>query len=157
MRYLAIKHHLDLDKEYWFELPESFADIPYSLEGHHVVCNTKYGARFGWVTREVDTENTDFQDIYGFQVPTQSILAVRVPIPMRVIKIPCTFAPPSPKKIEKRIKEYYTTQGFDTRVCFDSDKTLRDGYTAYLVSKMLGLNYLFGFLFAGSEVVDNIH
>jgi hypothetical protein len=49
------------------------------------------------------------------------------------------FSNPSTEKISKRIHEYRTTGKFITKIVVGEDGTLKDGYTAYLVAKMLDI------------------
>lgn len=57
------------------------------------------------------------------------------------IKVPKSFKSklPSTQKIADRINAYRKTGTFDREVIVDSDNTLMDGYTTYLVCKMLGI------------------
>lgn len=58
------------------------------------------------------------------------------------IKIPSNFATtlPSAKKITERYRCYQKTGIFDREILVDENYNLIDGYSTYLVCKMLGLN-----------------
>lgn len=57
------------------------------------------------------------------------------------IKVPQSFEQklPSTQKIADRINYYRKTGSFDREVIVDKDNVLLDGYTVYLVCKMLGV------------------
>jgi hypothetical protein len=46
---------------------------------------------------------------------------------------------PDPEKIAARVKAYKTIGAFDREIIVDEEYTLVDGYTTYLVCKMLGI------------------
>lgn len=70
----------------------------------------------------------------------EGITGVFMDFEMSEIHIPWFMqsSTPTPGKIEKRIREFYDTGSFNTRIVCSADKTLKDGYTAYLVAKMFG-------------------
>lgn len=63
-------------------------------------------------------------------------------IPTSNIKVPRSFEKklPSTQKIAERINAYRKTGAFDREVIVDKDNNLVDGYTVYLVCKMLGID-----------------
>ena len=62
-------------------------------------------------------------------------------IDVQSVVIPKSFkySNPSTEKISKRIHEYRSQGKFTTRIVVGEDGTLKDGYTAYLVAKMLDI------------------
>lgn len=63
-------------------------------------------------------------------------------IPIGDIKIPTDFAAtiPSDTKISARLSEWRKKKRFDNEIYIDFSHELFDGYTSYLVYKMLGIN-----------------
>ena len=63
-------------------------------------------------------------------------------IPLDNIKVPKHFAEsvPAPEKIAARVDAFRKTGGFDREIIVDKDNNLLDGYTAYLVAKMLNVH-----------------
>lgn len=64
----------------------------------------------------------------------------RMDMPMADIRIPYSFAKTIPcnEKLNKRLDEWRRNRKFDTEIYVDSENNLFDGYTAYLIYKMLG-------------------
>lgn len=64
----------------------------------------------------------------------------RVQMPLADIRIPHSFATTFPcnAKLNKRMDEWRRNRKFDTEIYVDSNNNLFDGYTAYLVYKMMG-------------------
>lgn len=62
-------------------------------------------------------------------------------IPLQNINIPDSFSQslPSSDKISRQYKSYKKTGGFNREILVDADNNLIDGYTVYLVCKMLGI------------------
>lgn len=63
-------------------------------------------------------------------------------IPIGDIKIPTDFAAtiPSDTKISARLSEWRKKKRFDNEIYIDFSYELFDGYTSYLVYKMLGID-----------------
>ena len=61
-------------------------------------------------------------------------------VPIQSIKIPYYFANKIPcnEKLSNRLNEWRKCREFKTKICVDEDMILFDGYTAYLIYKMLG-------------------
>lgn len=74
--------------------------------------------------------------------PLKNILTITTCVDMDKIKIPRYLKQsiPSGEKIAARVNEYKANKRFNTEVRVSEDGTLEDGYTAYLVAKMLGLD-----------------
>lgn len=64
----------------------------------------------------------------------------RMDMPLADIRIPYSFAKTIPcnEKLNKRLDEWRRNRKFDTEIYVDSENNLFDGYTAYLIYKMLG-------------------
>ena len=58
-----------------------------------------------------------------------------VEIEINKIKIPKTFSKPNPKKMQKKIEYYRKNHKFESQIVIDTDYTLLDGYTSYLIAK----------------------
>lgn len=140
MKVVMVKHTPN-SKTYWFEVPDFLVDK--ITPNMCVSCDTVRGLESGVVVSSV-LNMDDIRDIMlasGAKMPLKKIVAIPQEIPLDEIKIPrymfCTT--PRDEKIAKRFLEYYHTGKFNTCVALDSDGTLRDGYSAYLVAKKIGL------------------
>ena len=149
---------------YWFPVPDCLSHL--INIGSMVMYKSDNGEQSGIVVRLVDgflppdeplprerDANWGFDPIsitavtnvcryggdYCFLKP-EGITGVFMDFEMSEIHIPWFMqsSTPAPGKIEKRIREFYGTGAFDTRIVCSADKTLKDGYTAYLVAKMFG-------------------
>ena len=60
------------------------------------------------------------------------------------IRVPDSFsnAIPCNEKINKRLDEWRKNRKFETEIYVDNDMNLSDGYTSYLVYKMMGVKYV---------------
>lgn len=58
-----------------------------------------------------------------------------VEVDISKIKIPKTFSKPNPKKMQKKIEYYRKNNKFESQIVIDTDYTLIDGYTSYLIAK----------------------
>lgn len=58
-----------------------------------------------------------------------------VEVDISKIKIPRTFSKPNPKKMQKKIEYYRKNNKFESQIVIDTDYTLLDGYTSYLIAK----------------------
>lgn len=139
---VAMVKHSPNSRTYWFEVPEVLATK--IVPNASVICNTAWGLEAGIVVGSVLNAD-DVRDIMlssGATLPLKQIVAVPHEVPLDEIKIPKYMSRTKPKdeKIAKRFLEYYHTGKFNTNVTLDSNGLLRDGYSAYLVAKTLGLS-----------------
>lgn len=58
-----------------------------------------------------------------------------VEVDISKIKIPKIFSKPNPKKMQKKIEYYRKNHKFESQIVIDTDYTLLDGYTSYLIAK----------------------
>lgn len=58
-----------------------------------------------------------------------------IEIDISKIKIPKIFSKPNPKKMQKKIEYYRKNHKFESQIVIDTDYTLLDGYTSYLIAK----------------------
>lgn len=58
-----------------------------------------------------------------------------IEIDIKDIKIPKYFTKPNPKKLQRRFDYYKQNKRFETPIVIDSNCTLIDGYTSYLIAK----------------------
>lgn len=150
MKYVAVQHNPGDTKVWWFAVPEKLESKVYI--GAVVVCDTRKGKAKGGVVHIMEgIPQEKARSIIGDRFPLKSIIAVYIDAPMEDIYIPMGFLAryPSPNKIALRVAEFYDTGRFDTRVVFDQDGQLKDGYTAYLVAKMFGHDTLHGLCVCG--------
>lgn len=139
---VAMVKHENCEKIYWFEVPDHLVtDVTLGI---HVLCDTARGKKYGTVVGSV--VNAKDVQISSATFPLRQIIAVAHDIALDSIKIPDYMkrASPSDNKIAKRFLEYYHTMKFDTNVVVKNDGTLEDGYSAYLVAKMLALPSISG-------------
>lgn len=141
MKIVEVKHDLS-EKTYWFEVPDSLADMIH--KGSDLICDTRTGRNhavaqngvfYGDGIEEIAVRN-------GAQLPLRKVCAVKTSIPMCGIKIGghMKTIKPSMLKLIQRLDEYYKTGAFNTKVSIGKNGYLNDGYTAYLVAKMFDLD-----------------
>lgn len=139
---VAVGHKTGQEKRYWFEVPEKL--VPLIKSGTKVLCNTRYGQQSGIAKTEVlsGDEVKQLAEIEGAKFPLNQIVAVRQDVPMYGIKIGryLTGRLPSKSKMIERLDEFYDIGVFRTKVVIDDEGWLLDGYSAYLVAKMFGMN-----------------
>ncbi len=58
-----------------------------------------------------------------------------IEIDIKDIKIPKYFTKPNPKKLQRRFDYYKQNKKFEAPIVIDSNFTLIDGYTSYLIAK----------------------
>lgn len=58
-----------------------------------------------------------------------------IEIDIKDIKIPKYFTKPNPKKLQRRFDYYKQNKKFEALIVIDSNCTLIDGYTSYLIAK----------------------
>lgn len=146
---IAMIKHKNNDKIYWFEVPDQILDDV--TPGAHVICDTARGKARGIVVG-IASDDDDLMDVAiasGARFPLHkiiSVIAVPTAIPVGSIKIPSYMSSTTPRdeKIARRFLEFYHTRKFNTRVLVNKDHVLSDGYTAYLVAKVIGLDCLDG-------------
>lgn len=144
MNIILVKYKTNSSKEYCFEVPEEL--VPLARKDCLVLCETEHGFHTGKTTSDVFS-GAGAQDVakrLGATFPLKRICKIVQSIDVDAIKIPKMMKKtiPSGRKIGMRVDEYRTTGRFDTKIIVDENNNLRDGYTAYLVCKMLGIKKL---------------
>lgn len=143
MNIILVKHP-DSAKLYCFSVPDHLATSV--RRGSKVICNTARGMEVGIVKTGVITGSgaEDVARLNGARFPLADIDGVFVDLPMEEIGIPDYIAKsiPATEKIAKRLDEYRKCRAFFTSVVLNREHELIDGYSAYLVAKMLDLKYL---------------
>lgn len=143
MNIILVKHP-DSAKLYCFSVPDHLATSV--RRGSKVICNTARGMKVGIAMTGVITGDgaEDVAKLHCAHFPLAEIDSVLVSIPMDEIEIPDYIAKsiPATEKIAKRLDEYRKRRAFFTTVAINCEHELIDGYSAYLVAKMLGLKYL---------------
>ena len=140
MNVVMVKHGR-YGKEYWFEVPDQIASQ--LLHGTRVACDTirgkKYGVTVGSVVSSDDV--MEAMQTFGATFPLRKILSAAHDVKLADITIPNHMArhPPCDALLSKRFLEYYHTTRFNTKVVVDENGVLKDGYSAYLVARLLGL------------------
>ena len=145
MKIVGVKHP-GCDKLYWFGLDSHWLSV---AKGSRVMCDTSMGNQLGIVETnliEGDVEALKGQLTGGKEY--KRILEIEMDVPINNIIIPkyMTDAYPNKNLLIKRINEFYDLGGFDTKVQLTKDFRLRDGYTAWMVAKMMGLPTLKAFV-----------
>lgn len=135
MKHALVRHNPGDKKMYWFYIHEDIEDEVY--EGSEVLCTTKLGLSYGKVEYTTDKSNVNLKSL-------KPIVAIKKTIAIPDIIVPYSFrkSRPGTYKIERRISEFYDTGSFKTNIIVNSVGILKDGYTAYLVAKMFGLETL---------------
>lgn len=141
MNVVLVKHG-SCGKAYWFEAPDQI--VPQLLPGTRVTCDTVRGKKSGVTVGSVVSSNDvmEIMQVSGATFPLRKILNAAHDIKLADITIPNYMAQhrPSDALISKRFLEYYHTMQFQTKVTVDENGVLKDGYSAYLVAKLLGLS-----------------
>lgn len=144
MYIVEVKHQQNAEKSYWFEVPTAMAGL--IQKGDTVVCETRFGEQPGIAQTGVLSGDgiERMAKAAGAKLPLKRILAVTYKVPMENIKLHPSMAvtKPAVRKLTKRIEEFYETGAFNTKIATSADGYLNDGYTAYLVAKMFGLDYI---------------
>lgn len=139
MNIVMVKHD-NVDRTYCFEVPDQL--VPYVASGKRLICATRRGETTGVaITGVISGDGAlDIAKQGGARLPLSKIVGVVGKVPMDEIKIPkyMTENIPSTEKIASRINEYRRSHCFNTPV-FVKDGYLYDGYTAFLVARMLDL------------------
>lgn len=138
MKYVGVRH-TQSNQLYWFSVPEELLD--YIIAGTNVICDTRKGETEGVVERVLDGfSEGEVRQISDNRYPFKSIIGALVDYGVSNIHIPWEMeaSSPSPDEMCSRMREFYSTGAFKTRIVVATDGTLLDGYTAYLVAKMFG-------------------
>lgn len=143
MTFAKVKHQASPERGFWFEVAWGLWDRIHI--GDEVLCDTARGLARGRVETIISGFSEDeFVKQYGFY-PSADIIGVYTDyLSPDVIRIPkyLSDSRPGVDKIKKRIVEFYSKGGFKTKIEVNLNLTLKDGYTAYLVAKMFGVNEL---------------
>lgn len=146
MNVVFVRHRPDQQQTYCFKVPDSL--LPYMQQpfGFKVKCDTARGAQIGTVVSDLLVYGEKGPDAQGAgaNAPCKKILSVLTNVPLNEIKISPEFTQtkPSRRKLAKRKREYRQRGRFYTHIAINTSGYLTDGYTAYLVSKDLGLPQL---------------
>lgn len=142
MKYVGVRHKDSDSKLYWFFVPYDIANCVH--KGSSVICMTRKGRQPGIVSAILEGFSDDFVVRTLGLRPSQRVCAVIQSVELERIHVPFDMAVsnPSPEKIKTRIEEFYSGGSFNTNVEVETDNTLIDGYTAYLVAKMFDHTYL---------------
>ena len=140
---IIMVQHLGNKKTYTFAVPDKF--VKYARKGATLFCDTRRGISPGVaVTGVISGDGAkDIAKRNGATFPLREIVGVRSLIPMSKIVIHERMSKSitSGDKIKKRMDELKKYGAFNTTVTFKDGK-LGDGYTAYLVAKMLDMDYI---------------
>lgn len=145
---VAMVKHSPNGKIFWFEIPEEYEDR--IRVGSRVACETAYGQKYGIVIG-ADLNADDVKELMiagGATFPLKKIGSITEMIRIDDIKIPSHFASTTPKdeKLAKRFLEMYHTGKFDTNIAVNARGYLTDGYSAYLVARYMGQDFLKAFV-----------
>lgn len=144
-----VKHNPRGKKTFCFKVPEDLKSL--IKIGDKVLCDTRIGISLGEVVLIIDCNlDKEAQSLVGVSDSLKEIIAVETKIPTEKVLIPSAFKNsfPSLQKINNRLKEYKATGTLKTFITFIAQENgcvLIDGYTAYLVARMFGLETLEGF------------
>ena len=123
MKVAMVKHTAN-GKVFWFEVPDGLGEI---TPNSSVMCDTARGRQYGTIVGAVCDES-DVHDVMvasGASLPLRKITDVVQAVPMDTIKIPEYMARTKPS---------------------DNNGLLKDGYSAYLVAKLLHFKYLYAII-----------
>lgn len=146
MKLVAVRHQPNHINVWWFSVSDKLCDKV--TVGSNVLCLTKNGPSEGEVLGILECESqTEAALVTGNCCKLKPVIAVNTDLEIDKIKIPERFSDsmPSSEKILRRIEDLSTTGKFNTPVIFSSSGELKDGYTAYIAAKLLGLTTLRGF------------
>lgn len=142
MDIVFVKHPAS-PRSFCFAVPDYLA--PSIRKGVEVLCDTRKGIQIGTTqTGLVSGDGAkDLAKQNGVTFPLKSIVGVISSVAMADIRIShhLNHSVPSSEKIARRMDELKETGRFNTRIEI-VDGELRDGYTAYLVCKMLDMKRL---------------
>lgn len=141
---VVMAKHGSCGKVYWFEVPDHLDSQ--MLPGTRVACDTVRGKKYGVTVWSV-VSSDDVMEVMqasGATFPLRKILDAARDIKLADITIPDYMARHSPcdALLSKRFLEYYHTTQFNTKVVVDENGVLKDGYSAYLVAKVMGLEVI---------------
>lgn len=142
MNIVFVKHPATA-RSFCFAVPDHIA--PFIHKGVEVLCDTRNGIQIGTAQTGIITGDgaKDLAKQNGATFPLKNVVGVASSVDMVDIKIPnyLKHSVPSSEKIARRMDELKETGKFKTRIEI-IDGELRDGYTAYLVCKMLDMKKL---------------
>ncbi len=140
---VEVKHHPNAKKTYCFAVPACFAfNI---LPGTLLEVDTCKGKTLATAVSRATCDPGKMKEMMartGAREPLRPVTAVQGWANPRSIDIPAHFlmAPPSHGKLRLREQEYRQDGAFHTRIEVTHIwHTLRDGYSAYVAAKRLGL------------------
>ena len=141
---VAMVKHSPQGKIFWFEIPEELEGL--LTVGSRVACDTHRGRQYGIVVA-ADLDAKDVETVMvasGAVYPLRKIVATTHMVLMDAVKIPKYMknTKPSDEKIAKRFLEFYHAGQFNTNIALDDNGVLVDGYSAYLVARKIGLQFL---------------
>lgn len=147
MNVVLVQHNPEQSKKYCFAVKDRL--LPYIRTGVNVVCDTRRGNMPGIVASEVMSGEAADQEINrmirecGAQMPLKYISAVVETIDITDVRVPIwmEMSTPHQSKLDKRKRELQQFGCFHTNVLVE-DGILKDGYTAFLVSKAKGMNMI---------------
>ena len=90
---------------------------------------------------KINKSNEEIIDLQEKHTELQAIIIdalfneTAVEVDISKIKIPKIFSKPNPKKMQKKIEYYRKNHKFESQIVIDTDYTLLDGYTSYLIAK----------------------
>lgn len=151
MKYVGVKHEPEQTVTYWFEAPDNIARQ--ISVGSSVICDTRRGSMSGIVEQIMDGIPQNIaRSVIGDHFPLKKVLAVSKDIPIQNIRISWEIdSNPSPEEIAERVREYYNHGKFDSPIICDEDGNLEEGYSAYLVAKMLAHDTLRVLMYSREE------
>ena len=142
MNIVEVRHKANQKRTFWFEVPGNLKDK--IQRGDLVICKTRNGNDFGVAqTGVLSGDGVERLAIMnGATLPLREIVSIKKEYPVKEIRISQEMKKTYPRaaKIEARLKEYCEGGFFRTNFKIGKDGYLEDGYTAYLVAKMLDLD-----------------
>ena len=90
---------------------------------------------------KINKSNEEIIDLQEKHTELQAIIIdallneTAVEVDISKIKIPKIFSKPNQKKMQKKIEYYRKNHKFESQIVIDTDYTLLDGYTSYLIAK----------------------
>lgn len=145
MNIVLVRHSPEQSKKYCFSVPDQL--LPHVKQGVHVICDTRRGNMPGIIVSDVMNGEAADQEINrmlrecGANMPLKSISAIVENIDITNVRVPIWMEVSTPhrSKIDQRKRELKEFGCFHTNVHVENG-ILKDGYTAYLVSKNKGMN-----------------
>lgn len=139
MNVVEVKHRPNAKKTFWFEVPDDLVKMIHA--DSLVLCDTRRGEQEGRVLNGILSGDgiEHLLVAQGAVLPLRQVVGVMNEVPVETIKVHeyMAHSRPAQDKLIARIKEYHKDGYFKTPVSVDKDGYLKDGYTAYLVAKMM--------------------